>query len=403
MYKLFSILKTLDEVPNVPFFTNKISETVIKICEDMEITKKDVVINKSFLGISLTIKIGEPTKRIVLCSHLDHPGFVFNNNGLGRPLGSVGGIGNLGLSEITKPTEMDFYSSDGEYIGKSKVHIEGNRISCEDLNLKRNTIGMWHLEDTSFLYPGIRMRSADNHVSTAVILYAVSKIMESLKDMELVLLFTSVEEIFQISMTGVCVEKCVAGKKISQDDVFIVLETMEIDPYEVSTIDYNGGPLIKVNDAEVPYGVGSEQKNNKAEAMLLKAASGLKHQHGLSSGHTDALALSLMTDCPNIATLAIPCQNKHNVTNLGVVTTENVNTEDVETSIEILKRLLKHGETEETGRLLSIKTAGDPKKLHDKKLERILKYKQNKPRLSLGFYYPENIFHWLLLAKSRFM
>jgi len=403
MYKLFSMLEDLDKIPNVPFFTSKVSEALIRICKDIGINEENASINEDFLGVSVTIKAGNPNKRIILCSHLDHPGFVFNGNGIGRPLGSVGGIGNLGLSKINKPSDMDFYSKEGKYVGRSDVRIENGRIFCENLNLKKNTVGIWHIENTSFSSPTIKMRSADNHVSTATILYTVSEIINSLKDTELILLFTSVEEVFQMSMTGMCIETGIAGRKINKDDLFVVLETMEIEPYNSSVISYSGGPLIKVNDAEVPYGVASRQKVNKSESMLLEAAVNLKHQHGFSSGHTDALALSLMTDCPNIVTLAIPCQNKHNVTSTGEITTEDVKTQDIDLSITILKKLLKCGYTGETNEILSTKTTGNLKGLQGRKIERILKYKQNKPRLLMGFYYPENILHWLLLAKARFI
>lgn len=396
MSSITSMLQVLDEVPNVPFFTNKVLRTVRDMAKSVGLSGNGVQIWSDSLGLYITLKRGKPTQRIFLCSHLDHPGFVFDSNGIATSLGSVGGLGNRGVSSFTKIAPMDLYTSSGKYLDTASVTIREGQLALET-KVSANTVGMWHLENTSFTGQSLTMRSADNHVATAMLLQAASDIWQHKESVDLVLVFTTVEEVFQMSMTGMCLREN-AGKPIREDSVFIMVEAMEMKPSQGGNPSYDHGPLIKVNDAEVGYGCGSKQHGNVAEMLLLNAAARGQYQHTYSGGYTDATALSLLTRCPNIATLAIPCQHKHNVTSQGVVTPEQVKLHDVLLGIEILKSAVYLEEWETVGLLspnLRSKASGE------KKRERVNKYRQNRVRLAWNFYHPVTPIQWVGLAANR--
>lgn len=392
MSSISSMLKVLDSVPNVPFFTGPITKAVKDLAKSLGLTGSGIHVKSDSLGLYITLKRGKPTQRIFLCSHLDHPGFVFNQEGNATPLGSVGGLGNQGIASISQPTLMDLYQPNGKYLGTTQVTTHGNTLISEN-QVRSNTVGMWYLSETSYSGPQVRMRSADNHVATVMILSTASRVWNSsTQDVDLVLVFTSIEEVFQISMTGMCLKKNV-GKPIREDDCFIVVEAMEMK----GGPNYSGGPLIKVNDDEVGYGCRANAVENSAEMLLLNASAPYRHQHSYSGGYTDATALSLLTNCPNIATLAIPCRNKHNIQN-GVITTEVVQTEDISTGIEILVRAVSLREWSPVGLLSTNLRESFPKRMRS---ERVTKYKQNRARMAWGFYYPTSIIHWLGLVLNR--
>lgn len=396
MLSIGYMLQVLNEVPNVPFFTKKVLHTVEDLAKSMGLTGTGVQLWNDSLGLYLSLKKGGPTQRFFLCSHLDHPGFVFSNEGVATALGSVGGIRNLGVSSITQVAPMDLYTNSGKFLHTAIISIQDEQLRLKT-KVRANTVGMWHLENTSFNGETMAMRCADNHVATTTILHAVADIWQNEEDVDLVLVFTAVEEIFQMSMTGMCLRKN-AGKPIRDDSIFILVEAMEMKSSQGGNPNYENGPLIKVNDNDISYGSGSKQDENFAETLLLNAASQKQHQHTYSGGHTDATALSLFTRCPNIATLAIPCQHKHNVSSEGVVTPEKIRTQDMLVAIEILRKAVTMREWNSVELLstrLRNKTRGEDK------LERIAKYKQNRARLALQFYYPVNLLQWAGLVTNR--
>ncbi len=393
MYNIRSTLKDLDEIPNVPFFTKVVRRKVVNLAQAFGLNGRGVHIWQDSLGLYISLNRGYQKQRIFLCSHLDHPGFVFDEKGTGFPLGSVGGIGNRSVSNLGKLTLMDLYSPEGQYIDTIAVSPNNGTLSANK-SLKRNTIGMWHLDNTSYSGDTLQMRSADNHVATAMVLATASQIWASKNPCNIQLVFTAVEEIYQLAMTGLCLRNKIG----SLNDCVIVVETMEMIPYGSGYPNYTEGPLIKVNDGDIFYGAGANTDYNIAEARLLQGAKSLRHQHSESGGYTDATAVSLLTQCAHVATLAVPCQNKHNVSNAGKIVPEMVSFKDIKEGIKILRngvlaKIPKHRA------MLNTKRKSTNVLL--RKGERVKAYKHNRARLAMGFYYPENIVHWIGMVVSR--
>ncbi len=273
------------------------------------------------------------------------------------------------------------------------MHVENGALRTRK-SLKRNTVGMWHLANTTYSGETIRMRSADNHVATAMVLTTVSQIWSSGSSCDIQLVFTAVEEIYQLAMAGLNLR----GSIGSEDDCIIVVEAMEMVPHGSGYPSYTAGPLIKVNDGDVAYGVGANASYNLAEARLLQGATHTRHQHAESGGYTDATSVSLLTSCPNIATLAVPCRNKHNVSTSGEVVPETVSYRDVVEGIGILKSAVLLEPVDAEG-VLSIQLRST--NVAQRRRERVRAYRHNRARLAMGFYYPENILHWIGMVGSR--
>lgn len=393
MSNIRSILRGLDGIPNVPFFTKQTLNEVIRFAKALGLSGRGVRIWSDSMGLYVSLKRGSSNQRIFLCSHLDHPGFVFDENGVGFPLGSVGGIGNRSVSSLAKLTPMDLYDPKGGHIDTVDVHVEGGTLRTIR-PLKRNTVGMWHLANTAYSGETLRMRSADNHVATAMVLATASQIWASGNSCNLQLVFTAVEEIYQLAMAGLNLR----GRIGSENDCVIVVEAMEMVPHGSGYPSYTAGPLIKVNDGDVAYGVGAKANYNLAEARLLQGASQARYQHTESGGYTDATAVSLLTQCPNVATLAVPCHNKHNVSDSGEVVPETVSYRDVVEGIGILESAVL---LESTSSRDVLSTQLRSTSVAQRRRERVKAYRHNRARLTMGFYYPENVLHWMGMVGSR--
>jgi len=240
--------------------------------------------------------------------------------------------------------------------------------------------------------------------------------LESLVNVEAVfditLILNSVEEIYQLSMTRQMLRDGIpeVGIKFTDQTIFIVLEAMEMIGVQNTGLpqpNYTDGVLIKVNDAHVVYGQLSSSDSNLAEAMLLTVlkSSDRRYQHTASLGTSDATAIAALSPFPNIACLAIPCQNKHNVATDGAIVAEKVLTYDVHSAIEVLGKMATMQELEPLQELLSVSLKNSDLVSHPtikaaaNARKRLLKH--NAPRIEHRFFLSNSLWRKALLARTR--
>jgi putative aminopeptidase FrvX len=418
------ILNELDVLPNCPFFTMKVADKLKQLFGTFiyQNGRYDVVHKDDAYGSYWRVRTKHASARpVVLISHMDHPALVFDRKGKGYPLGSIGGTGLKASTSIaTQSAQVHLFTPAGEFIRESEVVINTNNTAFQlkgEIPNRPETIGIWQVGKPQVRNGVLYCRSADNHIPTSIALKALEELIGLKADFDITIVFPAVEEIYQLSMTELCLRRSVPVLGFDEDVIFIVLEAMEMlwsegqgkiaERLKLLIPTYSDGPLIKVNDSNVVYGEKSRSSQNFAEALLVNSGLrlGIAFQNTISGGVSDATALSVLTEYPHIACLAVPCHNKHNVSQEGRIVQETVNTSDVEASVRlIVNSVLNIQETETTHSLSKVLRQSRVASSEMVKQEgdiRIKLLQHNRPRIEKHFFLPKSADQILSLVRAR--
>jgi hypothetical protein len=196
--------------------------------------------------------------------------------------------------------------------------------------------------------PIVQMPNADNGAATAAAISFLHQLWGE-PTVAVQVIFTRVEEIWQIAATGIALRGRTPFGSLDSDTWVVNLEAMEVEDaddeehlrrrLQLRAPTYDGGVLIKINDAAVRYN-GIEPTANAAEYAALAAAQAeaLRFQYTVTGGSTDARPFALAGTTPHLVTLAIPCEHKHNQGAHGIWVNERVRRDD----IMAVARLLTH-------------------------------------------------------------
>ncbi|QQG47874.1 MAG: hypothetical protein HY044_02190 [Candidatus Woesebacteria bacterium] len=411
------LVQLLDAIPNSPFHTISIESAVLNLLRQLGLS-----IGKSYLvkihsdpyGVYLRVRHSKADTKFVWVSHLDHPAIVFDKNGQGHPVGSLGGVGVRGISHIKQGQHpVQVYSPVGELIQASSCEVKGSNLQLVNFDsLPSESVGIWDIE-TRITQEAISMRSADNHIPTIVALQALERLVANQAEIDVTLILNSVEEVYQLSMMRQMAQKGIPEIDLDFDNqtIFVVLEAMEMMPNltfsQLNLVDptYTDGVLLKVNDTSVVFGQLSGSEINRAEAIMLNAlnATERKFQYTVSSGTSDATAISIFAGYSNIVCLAIPCRNKHNVSETGEITTEEVLVYDVDTAIEALIASIKVDSLTPSQMLSTeLKMSGlmNLSMVDEALVVRKRLLKRNAPRIEHRFYLANTILRKAMLVKA---
>lgn len=419
---IYSILENIGKIPNPPFLTSGIKDFMLGYFSKIENTNKncDIQFKHDRLGLYLRIKRGETQSphKLVFIAHLDHPAFIFNNEGKGKAIGDTvfGGDKEL-LFNYANPIRL--YSPNGDFIGKDQVHqVNRNNFSLSGAQkVSTNTIGIWDLPDFQMTDDIIEMRSCDNYISVALLLSVASSIIQNYSmDCDVTFVFPYVEEILQLSMVGISIAKKVPTTTFDDDTIFIGVDVSPLrlknsdrhflQKLEIETPDVFKGPLIQVADTGLVFGNPFQEKYNLAELSLLQSAKGMIHQYTICNGRSDLTPLSIFTNYPNIAGLLIPCWNVHNIDPNGMLSCEKVNSRDVLYAWQILVNLVSQSNASEvtfsslSNRLKKIGFSSH-QEIETMRKQWRKAYKVNSVRLANNFFFPSNIKNTIALIKGK--
>lgn len=425
------LLQEIAVIPDTPFLYKPAQEWVKKTISSKKI--RNLSLAEDGFALYVRVKRGNPTKKIIVVSHLDHPGIVFADGNYGLPLGSIryDKSGNYDIKQILLQlrkglTPVKVYKPNGQF--QQTTIIKGvsikNGIPIVSVNATKpvspNSFGIW--DTPIFQNRGgiIRMRNADNNAATVI---AIKLLLESnhLNNINLEVVFTYLEEVVQISSTAIAKRGSTLFGPITKDDLVINLDPMEIEIGQTEKAiirrlhleepNYNDGIIIKANDRNLIYGLFFNEVN-LAESILRQGVSKLKfpHQNSITCNSTDAKSFSLFPLTPHIATIAIPCRYKHNQGPKGQFVAEEIYKRDLNNTLRLLKWLLTQkyflpDTTSQSQNLkqlnygLSIKEAI---KLRKEQTKAII---AARPRLRKGIYFGRNIIEkldinfWRIISK----
>ncbi len=419
-------LRNLGEIPNVPYLYKIAKKEIEKRLQEIGFTRYHSRFHKKKEGCFFAsdelatyakIRRGKPNFSLIISSHLDHPGFAIKNSKEGIALGSIG-ITRLKKYIEKENIPLKIYGPNGKLITTNAFITEISKEETKPIiflktkdKIPSNSYGIFNLPFICIEEEKIKMLTADNVACSAAILQCLKNVIEErnqFKNVDLTVVFSYIEEIKQISMTGIAKRKKTPFEDLKKEMIYIALEAMEseiddnqkeiLKKFALPKPNYESGVLIKITDSNLVFGQGYLEKN-LAEELLLSACkkNNINYQHTISSGTSEGTALSLFNISSNIATLVIPNRHKHNLGDEGEIVSEEIKISDLIDAIKILSTAIKISDEkkpiEEHGlaeRLKKTNLSAPPKKLKAMKKEREILLTASLPRLRLACFYPNS-------------
>lgn len=330
-------LKVLSAVPSSPFLPGP----RINFLNNFIVDKQLEIIPDDY---SLIIKAGSGKRKLVLMTHLDHPGIVLNNRHEGTIFGSVGHERILAHLK-NSPIPIKIFDPSGKYLTHGHLtNLAGRNLEkvqiTTDHDIPPNSSASWDMADYYEKGDKVYAYAADNDVPTAVMLTLLSYPLSSIYDLYFV--FNYFEEVHQISSFHLAKQNIL---KLTKNDLVLNLESMKVGNYEHpkinSALDYENSVILQINELDCLYG-NSFREENALERLIFDVIkkNKIKIQRGLGKGSTDARPFSQFNLTPNIVTLNVPNQFKHNHGDNGEIIPEKVYKQDVSSMYEIVDKLI---------------------------------------------------------------
>lgn len=413
-------LSDLSEVPNAPFLfdpairfiTNKFDQLGIPNISAQEAEHYSISYCEDEFAIYLRIKNDNSKDRLVFTTHLDHPYFVINDKKYGDALGSVH------PERVTPNTQLRIYSRDGDFRGVDLIQSihktrNGNSIVMEgNVKLDKNNHGIWDLESIDYDNGKIKMLSADDVATTAVCLSVIENTIRNLnRSVNVEFVFTKVEEVRQLSATGIAVRGSTPYGRFDDKTTIIPLECdyVEMSDQQRRLIrnsgfkpaDYESGLILRLNDNKIVYSQSVQFGRNIAETKILNSLlnADTQYQQTLVGGACDGTSFTLFTDCPNLAGITIPTRFKHNVGRNGEIVHEEIKISDLIGLNNVITQLVlgsddhmsKESGLEIFSKLMSSQMVANNQNMHSLRSDRLKTLYSNLNQLKNGVYFPEDI------------
>jgi putative aminopeptidase FrvX len=391
--KLQEIVEELSRIPNAPFSLTARTKYVMQKLADTGLEVEDS-------PYYILAKTGNPQaeRKLVVMSHLDHPGFIFRNSSEAIAFGTL----YFDKLDLKRLPSLNVYTREGNFLGKAYItDVFGRDYSRvrvrADFEIPRNSQGQWDLGTARISEERVEALSNDNDIVTSVLLSIAQPLPQS--DWGVYFLFTKHEEVIQQSSYEIAVKNLL---DLTEKDLIINLESMKVysllDSTEFNGFSYEGGVVLNVSEKDSIYGTKSPDRRNLAESLVnnIVEKERIEIQRGLTGGSSDAWTFSEAGFTPNIVTLNIPNQYKHNVDNENVVA-EAVATKDVIALEKILRSILSslpNADIPENPKDISLQIKQKYSHLNDK---RFIKAVNDRLRIRFkdvirrGYYFPVSV------------
>lgn len=279
--------------------------------------------------------------KLVVMSHLDHPGAVLDGKGKGVFFGSVG------LDRIEKKINSGFYlkviSPDGEMLGLVKLTGMGrnrqNFTYSADFVVPINSSAQFDIPQFEEDKDHLKVYNSDNAIDTATMLAILELKFTPVFDTYFV--FNIHEEVHQISAWKLARDNKL---DLSRDDMVLNLESPIISTNENGggpKLTYVDGPVLKLSNFRCLFGY-KVAGQNMLEKIIDLVAQKNKHkiQKGFANGSDESRCFASFDYTANIVTLAIPNKYKHNWGVRDEFVAEEILKKDVEVFGELLYEVL---------------------------------------------------------------
>lgn len=310
-------------------------------------------------GIYVRMHQGEePPFKLKIEMHLDHPGVIFDGKGNGQLIGSVGEERLQSHIEKTGPLPVKTFTWDGQRLGTNQItHVDTSKRKVKTAHKKKeekNAHAIWDISEFSYdPQTGIvGMINADDMVHAAIIMQTLDLLKDASFPYDVEFIFTAVEEVRQAAATGIAKRGKTPFGRLDHSTYFLALEagiaeTPEellpiVESMGLTTLSYEGGITIGINDGGVVYGSRFSEPNGMESILLhVLEENNLLYQHTIDGGACDAISWSEFVNTPNIASLTIPARYKHNWGTDGEIVLEELSLKDMQTTRSVLFEVIK--------------------------------------------------------------
>lgn len=347
---------SLDRIPNTSYFPNAIAHTIRQYVNELP----EVQIAEDAFALYAHYSHGTPRYKLIVDTHLDHPGFILLGKGRAIPVGTIAEPAKVQqINERQKTIPVAFYRQDGKQVGDGHLHTLSVKGGRTQMRVHQHYPAHTLLPANTQAIPQVKseqageyllMRSADNLSVTALALMYLQWAVSARIEADITVIFTRVEEVRQVSAVAIAQRGFTPFGTFDKNTHIIVLEaglvgstrrTRQVDT-RTPDVSYEAGTLLRVSDHEWPY--QRDGQENLAEALLLHARDTInqtqtvKTQHGPSIGNCNALPFAFFSSCPHITSLMIPCVNKHNFDRDGVLVSEKIAIADMQSVQRLLEQ-----------------------------------------------------------------
>lgn len=403
------IISDLDKFANTPYLTEDLSAYLHQRFEG----HNSFQIAEDHLGLYLNYKHGNPKHKVIIDSHLDHPGFIMRRDGIAVPIGSIAGQDDIEYLKKFLPYPVNIIDKE------SQKPIEGLITGLYSINQKtelkieyqkgatklRNNVQIQLILENDYQSSTIKSRSADNHAASTSMISVIDWIEHERPISDVTFIFSKLEEIKQSSSTLLALRNFTPFGKIYSDTLIIVLEAglmgSNINTDSIlggEGTNYENGPVVRVGDDDLIFSSSNTYNLSESAALNALEASGGQYQHGMSVSYSNATPYTLFSDSNNVVGITIPCRFKHNMDPLRGFVPEEVYSKDIEITTQILKHILFqtiYGIDLNQNAILKGEISNNPDLIQRKRRSWAQTARWTEPRLKSNHLYSENLIEYI--------
>jgi hypothetical protein len=385
----------MDSVGNLPYYPHSIVRKVRHVLEGIQ----NIKIQEDEHAIY--VKVGNGVGNLVVIeTHLDHPGYVIDEKGMVASVGSLYDSEMVQDMDITSAKPVSFYTPAGEYVENGEMYeikANGSKLTAKvktasGKKLPTNTQVLPNVE-TGLVGKLLHLRSVDNLATTEVCLSLIEKLSVYTGDQNVTFIFSKLEEVAQITATGISLMGASPFESLDHDTIFFILEAAPVCSGDVA----DGGKLaVAVAESGISL---DPQGENLANQTIMRTADDLGfdiEQVDLHS-HSDAISYQLVGCHPHVSCLLVNSKNRHNVDESGDFAAEIVHTDSLTMMEQVIMRAIEMTQSTKFNRS---EGRGLSEKEQKKKKQLIRSYRWAQPRLILEKLYPDNITENLICKLS---
>lgn len=391
----------LDQTPNLSYFPRAISDKLKQSLAGI----KGIKTAEDELAVYALAKKGTPRgPQIIVDTHLDHPGFVVDQTGKAVEIGSMHNS-RVNPIDISLKQPVALYTGTGDKLDDGYL---SNFAPKKRMSAAISAKTVREIPMNTQVLPNIRvgsvdsslmMRSVDN-IATVQICLELLRTLENAVDINVLVIFSKIEEVAQITATGIALRGRTPFGRLDTNSPIYVLEAAPMFPQEKNKV------IIGLSKTE--NGITFEEVSTCNRAMETAREVAKKMRVEIIEtdlpSNTDGISYLLIGGFNNVATLHINSQNRHNVDDEGKFAPEITTIKSIETLLELMLTIIKGNQQDSRTSRSQKRILNTQEKLKRRSL--ISAYYWAQPRLKQEHLYPETLSEMIACAlgslKSRF-
>ena len=312
-------LKNLEEYQDIcvcPFFTSGVRDFLTSKIKMKQHIKQDDYCLYYNTGMN------RGKRKLVIMCHTDHPGITLKSDGTGIFWGTPGyGRLRLLLKDVSIP--LNIFDDKGKTVGKGVLTEISDPIKQlvkvkVDCHIKNNYYAQYDVENFLVKDDDVYLYNADDGVNVPIMLELINE--NSQQQLDVYYVFNLHEEVYQLSAWHEALHNTF---KLTDKDVIVNLECLRIENVEGMNqpkANYNDGVVLQLSNIGCLFGYKNPGENIAEKLIYLMGnRTGIKTQPGVIKDSCDSRPFTEFKLTPNIVTLTIPNEFKHNNDGHGVV------------------------------------------------------------------------------------